>query len=247
MSAFYVPHLLQGRRFLVTGATGGAGSRTAIEISRCGGICTLVARNAVRAEKVLRELSGSGHGVLLPDEGGGIDCAEKAPYDGWFDAVGAEVIKPLATSFDWSDAFHANIGNAFSMLAGVGSRAKPLVKDGGSIVLMSSVAATHGQVGMSLYCAAKAAVEGLVRAAAVELAPRRIRVNAIRAGAFASGMHARICSRSTPDAVDAYARRHPMGFGRPEDISNVALFLLSDMGRWITGASWAVDGGYSAL
>jgi NAD(P)-dependent dehydrogenase (short-subunit alcohol dehydrogenase family) len=124
--------------------------------------------------------------------------------------------------------------------------AKGLVKDGGSIVLMSSVAATHGQAGMSLYCASKGAVESLVRAAAVELAPKRIRVNAIRAGAFASPMHSRITQGMTEKAIDDYAQKHLFGFGRPEDVAYPVVFLLSDMARWVTGSIWNVDGGYSA-
>lgn len=245
MSAYYVPHLLKDRRFLITGATGGAGSRVAIEISRVGGICTLVARNAVRGEKVLRELMGPGHALALHVEGS-IDCLERGPFDGWFDSAGTEAIKPLSQSFDTGEVFHANISNTFALMGGVGARAKPLVKDGGSIVLMSSVAAVRGQTGMSLYCASKAAIEGLTRAAAVELAPRRIRVNCIRAGAFDSPMHRRITQRSTPDAIDEYARKHLFGFGRAEDIAHAALFLLGDTSRWITGTSLVCDGGYLA-
>lgn len=237
MSAFFVPHLLQGRRYLITGATGGAGSRTAIEISRCGGICTLVARDLAKAEKVLRELHGQGHGVRVMDTGG---------FDGIFHAAGMEFVAPLSQSFDTEAVFDPSVNKAFHLMSEVGARHRPLVKDGGSIVFMSSVAAVRGQAGMSLYCASKAAIEGLARAAAVELAPRRIRVNCIRAGGFASPMHTRITSHSTPDAIDEYARRHLLGFGRTEDIANAAIFLLSDASRWCTGGMFPIDGGYSA-
>lgn len=246
VSAFFVGHLLKDRKFLIGGSTGGAGARTALEISRVGGICTLLARDGKKGEMLLRQLHGSGHSLLLGDKHGVADATQRAPYDGWFDAAGAEAIRPLSQSFDGEDVFWPNFESKLGLLAGCALRQNPILKDGGSIVFMSSVAAVRGQAGMSLYCASKSAIEGLVRAAAVELAPRRIRVNAIRAGAFGSEMHARICSRLTADQIDDYAKRHPLGFGRTEDIANTAVFLLSDAARWVTGACWALDGGYTA-
>lgn len=249
MSAYFVPHFLQGRRFLITGATGGVGSRTAIEISRCGGICTLVARDAGKAEKVLRELHGSGHGVHLYEAGGAIlNISQLHGFDGLFHASGAEHVNAMSLSTNDARAkvFDPSVGVGIGLLAGAALKKDSLIKDGGSIVFMSSVAATHGQTGMSLYCASKGAIESLVRAAAVELAPRRIRVNAIRSGAFQSPMHTRITQRSTPEAVDKYAERHLFGFGRAEDISHAALFLLGDTSRWVTGSIWNVDGGFDA-
>lgn len=240
MSAFYSAHLLQGRRFLITGATGGAGSATARAISRVGGICTLVARDGDKGERVLKTLMGQGHVLkFLPGELG-----EGAGFDGWFHAAGEAQIFPLKEAGGHS--LEAGFTIAAGLLSSVGLRSRPLIKDGGSIVFMSSVAAVRGQTGMSLYCASKGAVEALARAAAVELAPRRIRVNCIRAGAFDSPMHRRICQRATPDAIDEYARRHLFGFGKTKDIANAALFLLCDASRWITGTALTCDGGYSA-
>ena len=239
MSAFFVPHFLKGRRYLITGATGGAGSRTAIEISRVGGVCTLVCRDLQKGSKVLGELMGQGHGIYAGMGGG---------FDGIFHASGHEVLSPLSANNDskLEDVFGPAVEDLLRLLSQVGHRTQPLVKDGGSIVLMSSVAAIRGQVGMSLYCASKAAIEGLTRAAAVELAPRRIRVNCIRAGGFASPMHTRITQHMTPEAIDAYASKHLFGFGRPEDIAHAALFLLGDTSRWITGTALTVDGGMTA-
>lgn len=240
MSGVFNDHLLHGRQFLITGATGGAGSRTALEISRVGGICHLVARDLDKAGKVLESLHGSGHKVL-PQEAGAVFCSEHGPYDGTFDAAGAEMIAPMGMHHH--DAYSRvmfPIENTIMLHSG----AKKLMKDGGSIVLMSSVAAARGTAGMTLYSASKGAIEGFARAAAVELAPRRIRVNCIRAGAFASPMHNRISQRLTPEQMDQYVAKHPLGLGRTEDIANMALYLLSDAGRWITGTAVAVDGGY---
>ena len=86
----------------------------------------------------------------------------------------------------------------------------------------------------------------MARAAAMELAPRRIRVNSIRAGAFSSPMHERLTKNMSSPTLQEYESRHPLGFGTVEDIVESAIFLLSDKSKWITGTALTVDGGYSA-
>ena len=117
---------------------------------------------------------------------------------------------------------------------------------GASVVFMSSVSAQHGRPGMAAYAAAKAAVEGAVRALAVELAPRQIRVNAIAAGGVHTPMNAQAVANLSEGSADAYAAAHPLGLGQPDDVASAALFLLSAAARWITGTVMVVDGGYSA-
>jgi NAD(P)-dependent dehydrogenase (short-subunit alcohol dehydrogenase family) len=87
----------------------------------------------------------------------------------------------------------------------------------------------------------------MVRSLAIELAPRQVRVNAITSGAIQTPMHDRLKVSLSKEAVEDYQRRHPLGFGMPSDISQLAVFLLSDAGRWITGSSIVIDGGYSVL
>lgn len=231
----YSSSLLQGRRYLVTGVTGGAGRATAILISQLGGSVTCIAPDPERTEKVRRELHGGGHDVTI-----------SGLYNGIFHASGKELIMPAGMVSDESVAeiFDASIGGAIGLIKSVAAR-NSILKDGGSVVMMSSVAAVCGTSGMTIYAASKGAIEGLVRSAAIELATRRIRVNAIRAGGFQSPMHSRIAARATPDSLDDYAAKHPLGFGKSEDVANMAVYLLSDMGRWITGSMVVVDGGFS--
>lgn len=206
-----------GRRYLVTGASGGAGSATAALLEECGAAVT-----RVRGE--------------LPS----------GQYDGIFHAAGVEHLAGLALSNEASisKVFDVSVAMAFDLMKDVGAR-KSLLKDGGSIVMMSSVAAVCGTAGMSIYSASKAAIEGLCRSAAVELAPRRIRVNCIRAGGFLSPMHFRIIGNAPKEVLQKYENQHPLGFGSAQDVANLAVFMLSDYSRWMTGACVPLDGGYS--
>jgi len=116
---------------------------------------------------------------------------------------------------------------------------------GGSIINTSSVAAFHGAIGPQAYTAAKAAVNGLTRATAYELAPKRIRVNAICPGVIVTPM---MTGDEAPEPhIEQASRSQPWpDAGMPEDIANLALFLASDESRFITGQSIAVDGGLVA-
>lgn len=244
----FAKSILKDRRYLVTGSTGGAGQATAKLIAECGGLVTVMGRDPERTEKVKRSLAGGGHVSVICDWRAGAPVGFPAHmFDGIFHASGEE--QTLPTGMLRSDGvdrlFASSIYAAFTLSALVGARAS-ILKDGGAFVMMSSVAAVCGTSGMTVYAASKGAIESLVRSAAIEWAPRRIRVNAIRAGGFQSPMHARIAARATPDAMNDYAQRHPLGFGKSDDVAQIAVFLLSDAGKWVTGACWTADGGYSA-
>ncbi|WP_408587942.1 SDR family NAD(P)-dependent oxidoreductase [Novosphingobium sp.] len=112
---------------------------------------------------------------------------------------------------------------------------------GGSIVNIGSVAALRGMAGISAYSGAKAAVAAMTRAAAIELAPDRIRVNVVHPGPFAT----RMLSDSMGSEGEEYAKAAvPMGrVGQPREMAGPVLFLLSDESSYITGAELSVDGG----
>jgi 3-oxoacyl-[acyl-carrier protein] reductase len=122
--------------------------------------------------------------------------------------------------------------------------ALPLLRDGGRIVNISSVAGRIGVAGgRSLYGATKAAIDSLTRNWALELAPRRILVNAVAPGYVTTDMTA--VHLSDPATFDRAIARHPLGsIGTPEEVADVVVFLCSDAARFITGQSINVSGGF---
>ena len=233
-------------RYLITGASGGLGRAV------CDGLEWRAATSGVDSH--IQTIGRQPGSTLLADLS---TCtsqaltdavrrlAEDGPFHGIVHCAGAEVIAPLRLTSD--DQYRTAMMAADSAFAILRAAAKKgVMAEGGSIVLMSSVAAHRGTAGMVAYSAGKAAIEAMVRCAAVELAPRRIRVNAVAAGAFRSPMHERIARGMSAEGIDAYSAKHPLGFGSVDAVRDAVLHLLSPGAHWVTGAALVVDGGYLA-
>jgi NAD(P)-dependent dehydrogenase (short-subunit alcohol dehydrogenase family) len=120
---------------------------------------------------------------------------------------------------------------------------------GGSIIAISSVFGLVGEVDRVAYCASKHGVIGLVRAAALDLATRGVRVNALCPGFVETELAREIASRAPDPEAALHKRRtmHPVPrAGQPEEIAAAAVYLASPAAAWTTGQALAVDGGYSA-
>lgn len=246
---------LKDRRILVTGASSGIGANSVKLFSSLGADVILVGRNEEKLNSVSDDLS-RGKSLIQVVDLSVPDLIyhqiktlplEWLPIHGVLHASGTELVRPvqLIKSADFESLMSSSVKAALSIGRAISS--KGVMSDGGAFVLMSSVAAITGTSGLSLYSATKGAIEAMTRSLAVEFAPKSIRVNAITSGAVETPMHHRLITRMPQAALEDYESKHPLGFGQPSDISNLAAFLMSDAGRWITGTSLIIDGGYSAL
>jgi NAD(P)-dependent dehydrogenase (short-subunit alcohol dehydrogenase family) len=250
----FAPDALAGRHILVTGASSGLGQQAAIQFAEVGARLSLVGRSTERLAQTAASLAGEGHtthSVDMSDAEVAADAVQAIVkqhgiLSGIFHSAGTALIQPVRGTKNrhLDDVFGAGVRGAFGVARAAAK--KGMLVDGGSIVFMSSVSALRARQGMSAYSAAKAAVDGMVRVLAWELAERRIRVNSIIAGAVETAMHQDFVGTVSEDLIRNYRDLHLLGFGKPEDVGAAALFLLSDASRWITGSNMAVDGGYTA-
>jgi NAD(P)-dependent dehydrogenase (short-subunit alcohol dehydrogenase family) len=117
---------------------------------------------------------------------------------------------------------------------------------GGSVIVLSSINADFATPSLAAYAATKAALNNLVQTAALELAPHNIRINAIAPASIDTpALRASFARDSDPEQARVRnIGRHPLGrLGRAEEVAELALFLASDRARWITGSTYAIDGG----
>lgn len=249
----FQPDALQGRNYLVTGASSGIGRATAALLSECGARVVINGRDEGRLNETFAQLAGVGHIVSAA----ALETADQTndwlksvlvasgPLDGMFHCAGIELIRParMIKQTQLNDVLGSSLFAAFGIARALS--AKNAMVDGGSLVYMSSVAGSTGQVGMSAYSAAKAAIDGMVRSLACELSAKKIRVNSIAAGAVHTAMHDRLTQGSGDEATMAYEQSHLLGFGEPQDVAQAALYLLSPASRWVTGTTMVVDGGYT--
>ncbi len=144
------------------------------------------------------------------------------------------------TTDDWERAFRVNVLGAVNGIRA----AVPVMRTqrAGSIVLTASVSGLTAWSHAAPYCVTKAGVIQLAKVAAVEYARDGIRVNCVCPGTFRSAIHDGL----PDDAIDAIAKRHPLGLGQADDLVGAYSYLASDASRWTTGAALVVDGGYSA-
>jgi len=151
-----------------------------------------------------------------------------------------------ATEAHFDKTFDLNAKGTFFTV----QKAIPLFKDGGSIILITSVANVMGLPTFAVYAAAKAAVRSFVRSWAAELKDRKIRVNAVSPGPIETAAleKAGIAPEMIEQAIAGFTTQVPLGRrGKPEEIAAPVVFLASDESSYITGVELAVDGGMAQV
>lgn len=250
---------LQGKVAIITGAAGAIGRAAAKRFAKEGCKLVVVDRDESALFTLARDidldvLAVAGDVTRLAAMEHVVSRAVAAfgGLDIMFANAGIEgTVKPLldVTVEELDRVLSVNVGGAFnSIRAAAPAIAK---RGGGAILLTSSTAGLVGAGGLAPYVTSKHAVMGLMRAAAVELAPMKIRVVAINPGPVENRMMRSIEAQAAPNApatVKAgFEARVPMGrYGSNEEIANLALFLASDEASYCTGSGYVADGGYVA-
>jgi NAD(P)-dependent dehydrogenase (short-subunit alcohol dehydrogenase family) len=242
---------LEGKVAVVTGGNSGIGLATAKRLQEEGARVAFSGRNKETLEEAVRTI---GNGVVAVQA----DVAKLADVDKLYAEVSQKLGKidvlfvnagvakfaPLSeTSEDvYDQQFDINIKGAYFTI----QKALPLLNDGASIILNTSVADSKGNEGTSAYSATKAALRSLARTAAAELAERGIRVNAVAPGPILTPIFEK--TGLPKESVDEFAKqvvaRVPMKrFGQPEEVASAVAFLASRDASYITGVELNVDGG----
>ena len=243
-----VEESLQGQRALVTGASGGIGSAIATALAGAGATVVLHHHRNREAAARLAERLGIKAEIVSADLRSPLEVEKLAvrfvhsPLDILINNAGVWKATPLDdTSREVADEIiDANLRSVFWLTRCLA----PHLRDGTRIVNVSSVAAnTASASGRSLYRATKAAIDALTRNWALELAPRRIRVNAVAPGMIETGMTAE--HLSDPATRERLLSQHPLGrFTTAEEVADAVLFLCSERSRHITGQVLNVSGGF---
>lgn len=248
------PMELENRTILVTGASSGIGRETAILLSQLGARLILVGRRPEQLESTLALLEGASHQLHVFDLLDVDDIPRwmkeitraSGPLHGLVHSAGVQITKPLRmlTSSDIDKVMKINVTASFGLIKGF--RQKGICANPASVVLISSVMGLVGQPGVSAYSASKGALVTLAKSLALELAKENIRVNCVAPAVVNTEMSEKMISALTPEQVTQIEVMHPLGIGYPRDVANAVAFLLADTGRWITGTTLVVDGGYTA-
>ncbi len=248
------PLHLSGKRFLVTGAASGIGKATSIILSKLGADLLLLDLNLSGLEQTktfcketdeiiefnLLDTSKIKEALLHK-------TTERGLLDGFVHLAGVPYISPLKSINEkkYLEVMQVNTIAGLEMAKAFANR--KISREGErSIVFVSSV---YGLVGSSAnvgYAMSKAALHGITKSLAIELAPKKIRVNCVAPGFVKTAMM-QDTDKAFPEARNEVLEElHPLGLGEPDDIGYACAFLLSSASKWITGSIMNVDGGFTA-
>jgi len=250
------PFSLEEKLIVITGASSGIGRYCAIKCSQMGASVALFGRNEDRLMETLGLMQNMRRHIIAA-----IDLIEydkvtekiklivkqKGKFDGLINCAGISTTLPLnaVSTAKMEEFFKTNVIGAINLT-------KQVVKSvhfsdaGGSVIFISSVMGVAGEKGKSIYSMTKGALLAAAKSLSLEFAPRKIRVNCISPGVVESPMSENAVYSKDEKSLERITDMHPLGLGKPEDVANACIFILSDASRWITGTNIIVDGGYLA-
>jgi NAD(P)-dependent dehydrogenase (short-subunit alcohol dehydrogenase family) len=240
---------------LITGATSGIGRATALRFAEEGARVAAVGRNPEALERLRHELDGIGPGSVVLEADVTLEAdvhktierirAEFGHLDVLVNAAGHISNGTIESTglADWDAMMSVNLRAVFNMMQST----LPLLQEKrGNIVNVSSVTGLRAFPGVLAYCVSKAGLDQLTRCAALELAPRGIRVNAVNPGVVVTEIHKRggMTDAAYESFLEHSKQTHPLGrVGDPKEVAELIHYLASDKAAWITGATYSIDGG----
>lgn len=244
----YNPYQLTGKTILVTGASSGIGRATAIECSKLGAKVIVTARNRERLEQTLNALEGNGHQMIvcdISDEEQRQSLIEQCPpIDGLVNNAGIgdgyKTLKFIKHEL-LENVLRTNTNAPITLLSSLIRRKK--LKKSASVVFTSSVSGLGGgAVGNGMYAASKGALSAFVPVAAKELAPLKIRVNAVCPDMIETSLTA--ADTLTEEQNQENMKQYPLGrWGKPEEVAWAIIYLLSDASAFTSGINLRINGG----
>jgi len=251
----YNPMILSESHYLITGAASGIGRAVSILLDKLGARLSLVDINAKGLVETKSLCSNANHSIWEFN----LKNIEKinelvkniveadGQLNGMIHAAGIQSVAPVKVlSIDvWREIFAINTEAGLELAKYLQSK-KVYAGTNGAIVFISSIMGLVGSPGAVAYSMSKSALHGIARSMALEYSSKGIRVNCIAPGFVHTPLYdktARLWDEEQRKKVEAM---HPLGIGQPEDVANAVAFLVSNMGRWVTGSVLSVDGGYCA-
>ncbi|WP_405063832.1 SDR family oxidoreductase [Kribbella sp. NBC_01505] len=243
--------VLRGRTAVITGGSEGIGEAIADRFTAEGATVYVTGRDQSKLDRISRRLKviAIRADVSVIEENEHIYDTVRARGDRIDVLVANAGIAGLANLDQAGEDFFDRISDTnFKGLYFTVQRALPLLNDGASIVLLSSMAHRGGVAGLSVYAATKAAVRSLARSLAAELAARNIRVNSLSPGHTETAAFVRAGGDNLDAFRSALAAEVPLGrVASPAEVAGAALFLASHDSSYITGIDLPVDGGITQL
>jgi NAD(P)-dependent dehydrogenase (short-subunit alcohol dehydrogenase family) len=240
---------LTGKVAVVTGGNSGIGYETAKYFKQAGANVIITGRSADRVATAATTLGVKGIVADVIDLPAIDELVAKVKNEfGSIDIlfVNAGIFSPAPVGGITEDMFDSQMGINFKGAVFTTEKFLPIINDGGAIINLSSINAYTGMPNTAIYGASKAALNSYTRTAAIELAPRKIRVNSVNPGPTytpifeKTGMEA----EQLNEFAGAMQNRIPLKrFGQPADIAKLAVFLASDDASFITGGEYNIDGG----
>ncbi|SFE21444.1 SDR family NAD(P)-dependent oxidoreductase [Paracidovorax konjaci] len=251
MEAALTPFHLTGQRILVTGATSGLGHSIALACARMGADVVGVGRDEERLARTLEALQAAApegaHQVLradltqAPDRTAVVEQIGKALLNGVVHSAGISRLAPVRMITEQHLREVQSINVDAPMLLTQALLKRSLIAPGGSMVFIASIAAHIGVPGVAAYSGTKAALIAMVRCLAMEVVKRGIRANCLSPALVETPLLD--ATATLVGSMEQERGNYPLGFGKPDDVANAAVFLLSQASRWITGTTLVMDGG----